>query len=548
MTNKDGPEASQKKRTAEEAEDIQMEVSQEMVSPYKQGKTPGNNTSAQQQYISLCSQQLARVEETEDTLGRIRAILAKEQQQLRLHQLQLERTMVQASLNHSHSQHALAIAELSSAIAKLERSIKDLKLLEGPMAQEASLRFTFYQSLKEKYPYALPNGQQVINSTMLDAVARHANGILPPIPETEELKKLYAGNQSNWSRMENLIRQGDKPEPNPGYKIPKRTKIASGDPGSSKQPTRDKLLEAARIRNQFCNMLETNMEEEPAPPKPPTKAEKRAMEDYTLVIPLKRESVKGKDDDYYAAHLNMVVDLTEVDPESSSENISYRLFRDWKETLSEADKEAWRKARIAEHKHTASGRRAKGKIPQSALTAPSHSKGKGPHFLIFGKRGSVILQQLILMGPYFVGNNAHRIRSLRQEANPITTRAPEPGTYRVLYATKIPYYVNDKHVALAINAWESAEQKTAGIIYWKCSPVNGDDDDEEGTQHIRLEFYSPEMRQEVKTSYSFTIKAAGETLLPELVPEEHYDNTPYKTEERKPKDSRRVPVKAKRPY
>ena len=152
------------------------------------------------------------------------------------------------------------------------------------------------------------------------------------------------------------------------------------------------------------------------------------------------------------------------------------------------------------------------------------------------------------MGPYFVGNNAHRIRSLRQEANPITAKAPEPGTYRVLYATNIPYYVNDKHVALAINAWENSEQRTAGISYWKCSPVNGEEN-EEGTQHIRLEFYSPDMRHELMTSFSFTLKAAGETLHPELVPEEHYDNTPYKTEEKgKPKDSKRVPVKAKRLY
>ena len=155
---------------------------------------------------------------------------------------------------------------------------------------------------------------------------------------------------------------------------------------------------------------------------------------------------------------------------------------------------------------------------------------------------------MIMMGPYFVGANAHRIRSLRTEKDPITLSVPTYGSYRVAYATNAPFYVNDKHIAKAILARQESMAQAFHISYWKCGPV-GNKQDDDGIQHIRLEFRSSEQRDLFLADGGF--EAHGETIRLDVIPAERYELAPKETikeETKEPQESKRVQLKKTRQY
>jgi hypothetical protein len=492
--------------------DMELEPPLDYIAPIEKGVMKCI-ASGKSQYMNFCNKQLSQLEQLAKLSGQLQEVQFQDQRDLELGSLRLEKILNVARINPSLSDNALQVIEMRKEKDALLSITAERAIALATIRTEYETRYAYYQALMKSLPYVDNEGKQV---TDIEAYRKTFEDWKIPAPiEPENLKAMADATDLVSTRCKQKHRIG-----HPYHAPPQQVEGSSSSKGTrEKQTSRSRkgegtnLLEVSQLRQKLLTATKSRGEQ----PLPQTSKEKKSLEEYTIVIPLRRLSVKDLTQDIVTEHIQSVIDLVDVDPTDRTEDISSEYIKDWREPYSEKE----RQELIQDHRRQSkSGGKGRGQGRRPApYIAPQARKPSGPTLLIHGRRGSIILKTLIDMGPYLVRHRACRIRSLKNETDPITHPTPRFGEDRVAYAINGPYFLNDQQVSEAISSLEAEMQKGLGITHWLAGPQVGEEDSH--TQ-VRLEFLNHELRDKFVDLQTWTIKVKEEDFLLDLHTEEEY--------------------------
>jgi hypothetical protein len=495
--------------------DMELEPPLDPMPPIEKGVMK-NIASGKLQYANHCNKQLSQLEQLARISGQLQEVQNQDQRDLELSSIRLEKYLNIARTNPSLSDNALQLIEMRKQKEALSAITAERELALNTIKLEYETRYAFYQALIQSYPYVDNEGKQI---TDIEEYRKTFEDWRIPVPkEPENLKAMADASDIVSKRCREKHRisypYNDPPQKGMGSSSSKGGRDQSKPKSNlSTRSEGTNLMEVSQMRQKLLTATKS-IEDQPLPQ---SSKGKRALEEYTLVIPLRRLSVKDLNQDIVTEHIQSVIDLVEADPTDQTEDISTEYIKDWREPYSEKERKELIQENRRKTKYGGQGR-GQGRRPAPYI-APKARKPSGPTLLIHGRRGSIILKTLVDMGPYLVRHRACRIRSLKNETDPITHPIPQFGEDRVAYAINGPYFLNDRQVSEAITSLEAEMKQGLGITHWLAGPQVGEED---LYTQVRLEFLNRELRNNFVALQTWLIKVREEEFILELHTEEEY--------------------------